>query len=217
MAPVRLALSSHIASLTPSDAVDTDMYRLLVNRSWKPALSTTGVDGIPHTSNVRSHSSLLPLTSSQAGNVLRTHTVLTLSIRLPPTVDPNHAAEVVKAALCANPPYGAHVSFNVSKRSPGWESPALAPWLQSALDKASSTFFGDGANYIGEGGSIPFMGMLGKRFPNAQFVITGVLGPERFASFPSLPFPLPFSFLPFPCATPQLPQQCPRPQRVPPH
>ena len=31
--------------------------------------------------------------------------------------------------------------------------------------------------HVGEGGSISFMGMLGDRFPEAQFVVTGVLGP----------------------------------------
>jgi hypothetical protein len=32
--------------------------------------------------------------------------------------------------------------------------------------------------YMGEGGTIPFMGMLGEKFPGAQFMITGVLGPH---------------------------------------
>ena len=31
---------------------------------------------------------------------------------------------------------------------------------------------------MGESGSIPFMGMLGEKFPQAQFFITGVLGPH---------------------------------------
>jgi acetylornithine deacetylase/succinyl-diaminopimelate desuccinylase-like protein len=39
--------------------------------------------------------------------------------------------------------------------------------------------------YIGEGGSIPFMGMLGQKFPQAQFVITGVLGPGSNAHGPN--------------------------------
>ena len=38
---------------------------------------------------------------------------------------------------------------------------------------------------MGEGGSIPFMGMLGEKFPNAQFVITGVLGPGSNAHGPN--------------------------------
>ena len=38
---------------------------------------------------------------------------------------------------------------------------------------------------MGEGVSIPFMAMLGKKFPNAQFVITGLLGPQSNAHGPN--------------------------------
>ena len=46
--------------------------------------------------------------------------------------------------------------------------------------------------YMGEGGSIPFMGMLGETFPEAQFLITGVLGPYSNAHGPN-------EFLDIPC------------------
>jgi acetylornithine deacetylase/succinyl-diaminopimelate desuccinylase-like protein len=39
--------------------------------------------------------------------------------------------------------------------------------------------------YMGEGCSIPFMGMLGKKYPDAQFMITGLLGPESNAHGPN--------------------------------
>ena len=39
--------------------------------------------------------------------------------------------------------------------------------------------------YMGEGGTIPFMGMLGEKFPEAQFMITGVLGPHSNAHGPN--------------------------------
>ena len=38
---------------------------------------------------------------------------------------------------------------------------------------------------MGEGGTIPFMAMLGEKFPNAQFVITGILGPQSNAHGPN--------------------------------
>ena len=38
---------------------------------------------------------------------------------------------------------------------------------------------------MGEGGSIPFMAMLGKKFPKTQFVVTGVLGPHSNAHGPN--------------------------------
>ena len=38
---------------------------------------------------------------------------------------------------------------------------------------------------MGEGGTIPFMAMLGRKFPRAQFLITGVLGPKSNAHGPN--------------------------------
>lgn len=148
-----------------------DLTELLLNRTWRPTLCVTGVDGIP------------PLTN--AGNVLRTHTTVKLSIRLPPGVDAKKVGETVKQVLEKDPPHGAHVSFTPDKAGNGWESPALAPWLEKSLQKASNGFFQKPPNFIGEGGSIPFMGMLGEKFPKAQFVITGVLGPESNAHGPN--------------------------------
>ena len=38
---------------------------------------------------------------------------------------------------------------------------------------------------MGEGGTIPFMNMLQERFPDAQFVVTGLLGPKSNAHGPN--------------------------------
>jgi acetylornithine deacetylase/succinyl-diaminopimelate desuccinylase-like protein len=61
----------------------------------------------------------------------------------------------------------------------------LAPWLEQSLARASEAAFGAPPAYMGEGGSIPFMAMLGERFPTAQFVVTGVLGPHSNAHGPN--------------------------------
>ena len=53
------------------------------------------------------------------------------------------------------------------------------------MAQASQEAFGHPPAYMGEGGSIPFMGMLGEKFPNTQFVITGVLGPHSNAHGPN--------------------------------
>jgi len=151
--------------------VTPDIYLMLQNRTWKPTLSITGVDGIPHL--------------SVAGNVLRPYTAVKLSIRLPPTVNADAAAAALTSVLVANPPYGAHVSFTVDKAKSGFEAPQLAPWLETSLHKSSNFFCKKPANFIGEGGSIPFMGMLREKFPEAQFVITGVLGPGSNAHGPN--------------------------------
>jgi len=151
--------------------VVTDKIEMILNRSWRPALSITGIDGLP------------PLGS--AGNVLRPYTACKISLRIPPRVDPVAATKVVKETLEKDPPYGAKVSFEGEKSSTGWDAPPLAQWLSSAVDRASRSFFGKPPMAFGEGGTIPFMGMLGEKFPDAQFLITGVLGPGSNAHGPN--------------------------------
>ncbi|MBP6596430.1 MAG: M20 family metallopeptidase [Arenimonas sp.] len=157
-----------LPGMTPMNA---DLAELVLNRTWRPALSITGADGLPSLSN--------------AGNVLRPHTAVKLSLRLPPTLEPKRAGEVLKRVLEANPPHGCKVEVELEKASTGWNAPALAPWLEHAIDTASREFFGAPAMYMGEGGTIPFMGMLGEKFPGAQFMITGVLGPHSNAHGPN--------------------------------
>jgi acetylornithine deacetylase/succinyl-diaminopimelate desuccinylase-like protein len=148
-----------------------DLSELVLNRTWRPALSVTGVDGMP------------PLSS--AGNVLRPFTSVKLSLRLPPTLEGKKAGELLKQTLESNPPNGAKVTLELEKASTGWNAPAMSSWLSNAIDTASQEFFGAPAMYMGEGGTIPFMGMLGEKFPGAQFMITGVLGPHSNAHGPN--------------------------------
>ncbi|GLQ95964.1 M20 family metallopeptidase [Dyella mobilis] len=151
--------------------VTEDLTELVLNRTWRPQLAVTGADGLP------------PLES--AGNVLRPKTSVKLSLRVPPTLDGAKAGDFVKGLLEKDPPYGAKVSFKLEKDGSGWNAPQLSPWLEDAVTKASEQYFGKPAAYMGEGGSIPFMGMLGAKFPQAQFLITGVLGPHSNAHGPN--------------------------------
>ncbi|HEX3765151.1 MAG TPA: M20 family metallopeptidase [Kofleriaceae bacterium] len=154
-----------------AEPITRDPVELILNRTWRPGLALTGADGWPPLGN--------------AGNVLRPFTRLKLSIRIPPRVDPAAAAQAVKRALEKDPPYGAKVSFDITGANAGWDAPELAPWLDKALDAASQRHFGKPAMYMGEGGTIPFMYMLGEKFPKAQFCITGVLGPGSNAHGPN--------------------------------
>ena len=164
-------IGDHFPFVAGARPMVTDPAEQLLARTWYPTLSVTGVDGIP------------PVAS--AGNVLRPQTSLQLSVRLPPTCDHEAALAALVAALTADPPYGAHVTFDDAHSGPGWNAPAFDTWLQAALDEASVANFGNPSRAFGEGGSIPFMGMLGEMFPDAQFVITGVLGPGANAHGPN--------------------------------
>ncbi len=144
---------------------------LVLNRTWRPQLAVVGMDGYPAPEN--------------AGNVLLPYSTAKLSLRLPPTIEAKAAVAAVKKVLEADPPNGAIVEFDGKDGQSGWHAPQLAPWLEKAVGQASEEAFGKPAAYMGEGGSIPFMGMLGEKFPGTQFVITGVLGPHSNAHGPN--------------------------------
>ena len=168
-------LGDHVYKRFPwsgsAHAVVEDATEAVLARTWKPALSITGADGLP--------------ALDDAGNVLRPHTSLKISLRIPPMVDPDEATAALKRLLEKDPPYGATVEFEAEQGAAGWNAPEFSPWLLEAAENASQEYFGNAAVYMGEGGTIPFMGMLGEKFPKAQFFITGVLGPESNAHGPN--------------------------------
>ncbi len=168
------ALKSEVYSFAFCDGVkpvSDNLTELLLNRTWRPALSITGIDGLAKPEN--------------AGNVTIPSLKVKLSMRIPPMIDGQHALTVLKQALEHAPPFGAHIGFDAKEASAGWHAPLESPWLTEAAANASKNYFGAEAMYMGEGGSIPFMGMLGKKFPQAQFLITGVLGPGSNAHGPN--------------------------------
>ena len=134
-------------------------------------MTVTGADGMPALVN--------------AGNTMLPTTKLKLSFRLPPTLDADDAATAVKNALEVDPPTFAKVAFNVESTMAGWNAPPIAEWLEASMNRASRAYFDKPSVYMGTGGTIPFMGMLGEQFPEAQFLITGLLGPNSNAHGPN--------------------------------
>jgi len=144
---------------------------LLTNSTWRATLAVTGAEGLP--------------ALGTAGNVLLPELAVKLSIRLPPTVSSSAAVAALRTELERDPPYGALVALENAGGETGWNAPSFAPWLEASMQRASHKVFGRDAVYAGCGGSIPFMGMLGARFPDTQFLITGVLGPHSNAHGPN--------------------------------
>ena len=151
--------------------VHADPAEVVLNRAWRPQLAVTGLDGLPAVAD--------------AAAVMQPAIGLKLSLRLPPTLDAQAAALRLKALLESQPPYASEVVFRIDMVSQGWHAPETAPWLGASLERASQTSFGAGLALIGGGGGIPFLAMLGQRFPAAQFVVTGVLGPQSNAHGPN--------------------------------
>jgi acetylornithine deacetylase/succinyl-diaminopimelate desuccinylase-like protein len=155
-------------------------FELLVNNTWRPTMAVLAQDGLP------------PLASK--AHLLRTQTALELSFRFPPGVDVDGAKAKLTALLCEHPPYGARVTIDWTSSCNGWNAPPAAPWLAGAIDEAARTHFGTPPRFFGCGGAIPFVDTLGRRYPGAQYVITGVLGPGSNAHGPD-------EFLHLPTAT----------------
>lgn len=160
-----------LAFLDGVQPVTTDLSELLLNNTWRPALSLVGAAGLPLAEN--------------AGNVTLPSLKVKFSIRLAPTCNAETASVLLKKTFESQPPFGAKIKFTVTGHGSGWNAPAESAWLTQAANHASQQYFGAETMYMGEGGSIPFMGMLGKKFPQAQFLITGVLGPHSNAHGPN--------------------------------
>lgn len=153
------------------NSVSNNLVELITNRTWRPMLSITGVEGLPKIAD--------------AGNVTLPSLKVKISMRLAPTCEAQTAVQVLKKTFEENPPFNAKVRFEESVSNNGWNAPQESHWLSQAASQASKNYFGADAVYMGEGGTIPFMGMLGKQFPEAQFLITGVLGPGSNAHGPN--------------------------------
>lgn len=157
------AVASPAPSQSPSE--------LLLNNTWRPVLTVTGADGLPALGN--------------AGNVQLPCIEIKLSFRLPPTCDAEDAASAMKSLFESDPPPLSKVTFSPGSAMDGWNAPPVADWLAESMQTASRKFFGKPSMYMGTGGTIPFMGMLGEKFPEAQFLVTGLLGPKSNAHGPN--------------------------------
>jgi acetylornithine deacetylase/succinyl-diaminopimelate desuccinylase-like protein len=145
-------------------AASDDDVELILNNTWRPTLSVIGAAGLPE--------------PSVAGNVLRVSTSLVLSFRIPPMTDAKAARSALEKILTTDVPYGAQVELSDWKAENGWNAPALAPWLAAALGQVGDEVFGAPHRSIGIGGSVPFMELLGRLYPRAQFLVTGALGTD---------------------------------------
>jgi acetylornithine deacetylase/succinyl-diaminopimelate desuccinylase-like protein len=150
---------------------DKNLTELVLNNTWRASLTVTGQDGLP--------------ACAVGGNVLRPSTTLKLSLRLPPTFDHSVALDRLKMKLQSACPPDAVVEISQGHAAKGYNAPVTAPWLRDCLSRVSRDFYDEEYACMGCGGTIPFMGMLGSMFPSAQFVITGVLGPESNAHGPN--------------------------------
>lgn len=166
-----LASIPYVEGCTVADAPEKEVSTLILKNTWEYSVVPIGIAGIP--------------SLDKASPVIHPSTTLRLAIRVPPLDDPKHALTVIQDFLDEGPPFLSKVTFTPKMMVKGWNAPPLAPWLQKSVDDASMEFFGNPMLATGEGGTIPFNAMLAEKFPDAQFVVTGVLGPESNAHGPN--------------------------------
>jgi len=127
-------------------------------------LAAIGVDGIPK--------------CDVAGNVLRTHTTMVWTMRIPPNCDKEQAKKNVEQVLLKDIPYNAKVELDWVSAGAGFQAPIYPNHIEEIISECSKEAFENNDFYYShEGGSIPFMGALQKTFPTSYFMVTGVLGP----------------------------------------
>ncbi|MGO9197551.1 MAG: M20/M25/M40 family metallo-hydrolase [Acidimicrobiales bacterium] len=136
----------------------------LLARAWHASIAFVGIDGVP------------PI--ADAGNVLRPFTAAKIALRIPPSADSAAVSAELERRLTNDPPDGAEVEVVDVSPANGFDAPPTASWLTEASQEASLAYFGAPARGMGEGGTIPFLSALLTAYPEAQFLVTGVLGPD---------------------------------------
>lgn len=160
------------------ERVNSNVLQSLILNGWKAQLAVVGADGLPH--------------PSKAGNVMLPWTEVRVSIRLPPTKHPKEAQEFITKKLTENPPYNAHITLSNVRSGAGFNAPEFPTVLTDALEEAGQKYFGKAPLSLAEGVSIPFLTFLGEVWPKAQFIVTGVLGPQSNAHGPNEFLHVPF-------------------------
>ncbi len=151
-------------------ACHEDIFESLIERGFQPKLCVVGADGLPP--------------CNQAGRVMRDKTSLALSLRTPPELDTQAALEVVTEILTQNPPYCADVTITDGSTGNGWSAKLGCRWFDRALQDACQDVFGLAPAYNCDGASIPILNLMQSHFPDAQMLVTGVLGPGSNAHGP---------------------------------
>lgn len=139
------------------------LKELYLNNTWRPTLCVIGQTGLPP--------------HSTGGNVLRDSTTVRITLRIPPTLDGNYASEKLTEILLKNPPFNSKISLDHRNPGSGWAANEFSDRLKKSLLESSNFYWNKSPQTVGEGGSIPFINSLSKKFPQSDFLVIGVLGP----------------------------------------
>ncbi|MDA8922725.1 M20/M25/M40 family metallo-hydrolase [Acidimicrobiia bacterium] len=139
---------------------DINLFELdsISKRLWlEPALSILAIDA-PST--------------DEAVNLLIPNAKAKVSLRLPPTENPEHAMKMLEEHIMKNIPWGAKVSFEPEAMGSGIVADSNKEFTKT-LVKNFEEVWDNNAAYMGVGGSIPFANDFVEKFPNAELVLVG--------------------------------------------
>eukprot|EP00343_Euplotes_focardii_P003369 CAMPEP_0205812714 /NCGR_PEP_ID=MMETSP0205-20121125/17253_1 /ASSEMBLY_ACC=CAM_ASM_000278 /TAXON_ID=36767 /ORGANISM="Euplotes focardii, Strain TN1" /LENGTH=182 /DNA_ID=CAMNT_0053093839 /DNA_START=18 /DNA_END=563 /DNA_ORIENTATION=- len=165
-----------IPSLNTTDSL-IESEQQLINSTWKSVLSIIGANGLPE--------------CTVAGNCLRKGTTLTVSIRTPPTMNNKKMLERITEVVSKDVPFGYKVTLERADVANGWNAKALSEGVEKSLNAAVEIAYGTQPIFVGCGGAIPFAGILGEKFPKADFLVTGSSLPDTNAHGPNENLDLP--------------------------
>ncbi len=147
-----------IKKLLGSDEInlfETDSYS---KRLWlEPALSVLAIDapGVDESINL-----LIPSTKAK------------VSLRLPPTENPEHAMKMLEEHIKKNTPWGANVKFIPESKGSGVVADPNKEFTKKLITEFKEVWKTEPA-YMGVGGSIPFANVFTEQFPEAELVLIG--------------------------------------------
>ena len=134
---------------------ETDSYS---KRLWlEPALSVLAIDA----PNV-----------DESINLLIPSTKAKVSLRLPPTEDPDHAMKMLEEHIERNTPWGAQVKFIPESKGSGVVADPKKEFTKKLITEFKEVWKTEPA-YMGVGGSIPFANVFTEQFPEAELVLIG--------------------------------------------
>ena len=134
---------------------ETDSYS---KRLWlEPALSVLAIDA----PNV-----------DESINLLIPSTKAKVSLRLPPTEDPDHAMKMLEEHIEKNTPWGAQVKFIPESKGSGVVADPKKEFTKKLIKEFKEVWKTEPA-YMGVGGSIPFANVFTEQFPESELVLIG--------------------------------------------
>ncbi len=154
---------SYTKKMLGSEEINLFDAESISKRLWlEPALDVLAIDAPP---------------VKEAVNLVIPKATAKISLRLPPTEDPEHAMKMLEEHVMNNIPWNASVKFIPNSKGSGVVADPNKPFTTELVNSFNSIWENETA-YIGVGGSIPFANDFVREFPNAELVLVGAADEE---------------------------------------